>query len=118
MAKGKKTGGRDFEKGHGGRPKGAENKVTREARELALSIVQDAVYLANLKVRIEAGKAPQMEPLLWQYAYGKPKELLEHSGNDAEQIRIFCKLPMGEKDLPGSLTATAGRLLEDHTNHL
>jgi hypothetical protein len=55
-----------------GRPKGTPNKITTAAKEIAESILDDE-YMARLRTRILAGKAPHMETLLWQYAKGKPK---------------------------------------------
>jgi hypothetical protein len=46
----------------------------REVRELALNLVTDPAYLANLYKRIVAGKAPHMEITLWHYAFGKPTD--------------------------------------------
>lgn len=66
--------------GSGGRPKGCLNKITRDVRELATQIVTDEAYRKALVRRIKRGKAPHMETMLWHYAYGKPKETVEHSG--------------------------------------
>lgn len=94
MARGVKTGGRDFRKGQGGRPKGVPNRATREVRELARSIVEDPGYLEGLKKRVEAGQAPHMETLLFHYAYGKPKERIEHSGEGSRVQLVFnCERP-------------------------
>lgn len=49
-------------------------------RELATALVTDPVYQASLHERLANGKAPHMETLLHYYAYGKPKEQVEHSG--------------------------------------
>jgi hypothetical protein len=83
MALGRKTGGRDFAKGQGGRPRGTLNTITVEVRDLARSIVEDPSYLEKLKQRIIAGKAPHMEQLLFHYAFGKPKEHIEVSNSEA-----------------------------------
>ena len=94
MARGRKTGGRDFRKGQGGRRKGVSNRATREIRELARSIVEDPAYLGKLKKRVAAGQAPHMETLLYHYAYGKPKERIEHSGDGGPvQIVFGCERP-------------------------
>ena len=69
-----------FQPGNPGRPKGALNKGTREAQELAAALIEgDPAYLKGLMRRIKAGKAPHMEPLLWHYLYGKPKESVDVS---------------------------------------
>jgi hypothetical protein len=55
-----------------GRPKGAPNKTSRDARLLAQSLVSDPEYVQKLKARLLEGKAAHMEALLWHYAYGAP----------------------------------------------
>lgn len=65
MAKGKKTGGR--------RP-GSTNKKTPEVQAIARGFVDDPVYRAALKARLEAGTAGAMEQVLWAYAHGRPKD--------------------------------------------
>lgn len=69
-----------------GRPKGALNKTTREIKELSQSLLTDPAYLNALKRRLVSGKAPHMETLLHQYAYGKPKDTTEHQGQVALRI--------------------------------
>ena len=73
-----------------GRPKGTPNKVTVEVREAARRLIEDDVYVAALKVRLEEGKAGAMEPTLWHYAYGKPKETIEHSGPNGGPVRMLA----------------------------
>ena len=60
-----------------GRPKGIPNKATREIKAVALDLLSDPTYVASLRRRLPAGKAPHMETLLHHYAFGKPKETLE-----------------------------------------
>ncbi len=64
-----------------GRPKGAENKRTKEARELARKFATDKIYQKRLLERLRAGEAGSMEVTVWYYAYGKPKESLTHTFN-------------------------------------
>lgn len=65
----------------GGRQKGTPNKVTVEVREMARRLVEDPEYQKNLKTRLLDGSAgPGVESMLWHYAYGKPKERVEVSG--------------------------------------
>lgn len=72
MAKGKKTGGRT---------KGTPNTATREVAETCRALVEDKAYRANLALRLVEGKLhASVEALLWHYAYGKPKETVEHQG--------------------------------------
>jgi hypothetical protein len=66
-----------FKRGHkamGGRPKGSLNRTTLEVREFARHLIEDPEYQASLRHRMIAGKAPQMEMVLFHYAYGKPVE--------------------------------------------
>ena len=63
-----------------GRPKGAVNTTTRVSREMTTRLVTDPVYVANLRERLVAGKAPHMETLLHHYAFGKPKDTTAHEG--------------------------------------
>lgn len=60
-----------------GRLPGTPNKVTRDAREAAQRIVDDARYRQELLRRMINGTAGAMEPLLWLYAKGKPQERVE-----------------------------------------
>ena len=65
----------------GGRRKGTSNKVTAEAKAVCAAIVDNPTYRKKLVARAKAGElAPAIEAMLWHYAYGKPKELVEHSG--------------------------------------
>src|SRR5687767_13204387 len=58
-----------------GRPKGSRNKVTAEAQAFARSIVEDPEYRQNLVAAARDRKLhPQVEVMLWNYAYGKPKD--------------------------------------------
>ncbi len=65
----------------GGRRKGTSNKVTAEAKAVCAAIVDDPTYRKKLIARAKAGElAPAIEAMLWHYAYGKPKEQVEHAG--------------------------------------
>ena len=69
-----------FKAGHrkvGGRKPGAPNKATVEIKEFARSILADPVYQTKLKQRLRDGDAPQLEVLMYHYAYGKPTENLK-----------------------------------------
>ncbi len=71
-----------FVKGHPpyngpGRPKGCQNKHTIEAKALPRGLLNDKTYRRNLQKRLRTGEAGAMEPMLWAYAFGKPKEQLE-----------------------------------------
>ena len=57
----------------GGRPKGVPNKVSREIREPAQLLFDDA-YWTRTRVRLAQGRlAPAVECRLLAYAYGEPK---------------------------------------------
>ena len=71
-----------------GRPAGAVNKTTREIRDAARAILDRPEYRASIQRRLDAGKAPHMEVLLHHYAFGKPKDKVEHSGNRKEPIQL------------------------------
>jgi hypothetical protein len=53
------------------------NKATREVKELAARLLDDETYQANLLERLRSGTAGALEPLLWHYRYGKPKEVVD-----------------------------------------
>lgn len=58
-----------------GRPKGVPNKATREAKELARSILEDPTVQGKLLDQAQRGKlAPAVMTMLFHYAYGKPKD--------------------------------------------
>jgi hypothetical protein len=69
-----------FCKGEGGRKPGSVNKTTREIREFAQRMLEDPEYVAALKIRLKRGTAGAIEPLLYHYGYGKPKDTLEIEG--------------------------------------
>jgi hypothetical protein len=68
-------------KGAGRRP-GAVNKKTLEIRDFAKGILESADYKERLKSRIESGKSPEIEKLLFHYAYGRPPDKVELSNPD------------------------------------
>ncbi len=49
-------------------------------RDVAQNLVSDPAYVTGLRQRLQRGKAPHMEPVLWYYAWGKPKETTEMQG--------------------------------------
>jgi hypothetical protein len=62
----------------GGRKTGTLNKATIEVKQACAEIVDDPVYRRNLAQRAMDGKlAPAVEALLWYYAKGKPKEIVD-----------------------------------------
>jgi hypothetical protein len=58
-----------------GRPLGAVGKVTREVKEWARGLLSHPAYLEALQRRLIDGTcSPQVEVLLFHYAFGKPRE--------------------------------------------
>ncbi len=76
-----------------GRPKGAENTRTKEARELARKFATDPIYQKRLLERLRAGEAGPMEATVWHYAFGKPRDTVAHrfdlSGLSREELDQF-----------------------------
>lgn len=68
-----------FKPGHnGGRPKGALNKATLEAREICAGMVDDPAYLSRLRERLLKGKLPPaVECMIWHYAKFKPTDRVQ-----------------------------------------
>jgi hypothetical protein len=57
----------------GGRQKGVVNAVTVEIKAMARSLVTDPAYVRALRKRLLAGDAGPVEPILYYYAFGRPK---------------------------------------------
>lgn len=56
----------------------SDKDLLKRAREVAIKIVADPEYLEKLKRRLILGIAsPQIEQMIWQYAYGKPPDKIE-----------------------------------------
>jgi hypothetical protein len=70
------------------RLKGSQNERVRRGRELALSLVEDPIYLAGLKSRFQAGAAPHMEKHIWELAYGKPVQAIQVENIEEERRKI------------------------------
>lgn len=77
-----KPRGKPFQPGdpRAGRKRGALNRATREIREVARGLLERPEYVAKLKERLDAGTAGAVEPLLYHYGYGKPKETVAVEG--------------------------------------
>lgn len=73
-------------RGGPGRPKGVPNKANREIKDLARKLLEDDEYQRSLAERLKDGRAQTVEALLYHYAYGKPKETVEHGGVDGQPI--------------------------------
>lgn len=50
------------------------NKATKAVKDIARGMLEDPDYRTKLIARLKSGRAGLMEPLLWHYGYGKPKE--------------------------------------------
>jgi hypothetical protein len=76
----------------GGRTKGIPNKLTparkEDIRQIARGFIDDPVYLASLKARLEAGQANHMETLLWHYGHGRPAAETPEGGTTPTSITI------------------------------
>jgi hypothetical protein len=66
-----------------GRPRGARNKATIDAKEFCNLLVDSAEYRAALEKRLIAGTAGSVETLVWHYAKGKPVDRVEQGGPGA-----------------------------------
>lgn len=71
-----------------GRPKGVPNRATQDIREAATKLLTEPTYVEALKVRLRRGTAGAVEPLLYHYAYGKPKETHEVTGDDGGPLVV------------------------------
>ena len=65
----------------GGRPKGAQNKTTREIKDFAVKFLTSKEYIDSAKCRVLSGDAPHLETLWHHYAFGKPKESVTLDSN-------------------------------------
>ena len=94
-----------------GRPKGAVNLATRDVKRIAQQLVTRTRYVKQLEKKLDDGTLhPSIQVLLWQFAYGKPKETIEHQLPVAVKIfHEFATRAQGEiidgtpqKSLPGT----------------
>lgn len=81
-----------------GRPRGVPNRISTDVRECARWLVEDDAYRSNLLERIRAGTAGQMEALLWQYAYGKPRDVAPEDESESrfERMRAAVRKRLAE----------------------
>lgn len=82
--------GKPFKRGdkRAGRPKGRKNEATLAVEEACKGIVENPDYRRNLRERADTGAlAPAVETMIWHYAYGKPKERVELTGEDGGPVK-------------------------------
>jgi hypothetical protein len=90
-----------FQKGKkktGGRTAGTPNKGTTEIKELARSLLKDPTYLEKLKRRLQTGRAQRIEELLYHYAYGKPTQNVEVSGEMTLEELVCGAMKLEEEE--------------------
>ena len=75
--------------GQPGRPKGVPNKATRDIREIATGLLSGDEYQRNLVRRLNRGTAGAVESLLYQYAFGKPKDTVELTGPNGGPLQAI-----------------------------
>lgn len=73
----------------GGRRKGTPNKQTTDVAAIARALVDNATYRRQFTRRLQLGKlAPQVETMIWHYAYGKPVDHVEVAGEGGGPVRV------------------------------
>ena len=96
MAKGTKTGGRNFQKGEGGRPRGVKSKVPQALMDALVKAMyrRDPEMIEKcLRAGLEADPpgSYQYLQLVMHYHVGKPTEKIQHSGQIgiAGEVRFY-----------------------------
>ncbi|KKN60734.1 hypothetical protein LCGC14_0529330 [marine sediment metagenome] len=92
-----------FAKGNAGRPKGVQNKVTRDARIVFTPLASKAVTVMtnhltyHIKGREDCASCRHYVDLVLAYAYGKPTQMVEHSW---DEVRQHAEKLAKEKGIP------------------
>jgi hypothetical protein len=82
VARGNKTGG--------GSRCGIRNKRTVEVEAWARNLLEDPQYQEKFHQRLVSGALPpQLESMVYGYAYGRPVERKEHTGADGAPLVIL-----------------------------
>jgi hypothetical protein len=82
-----------------GRKKGTPNTRTREIQEVAANIVgHPEVHERWLREAIAGTLAPTIEQTLLWYAFGKPKDRIEHSGDAEKPLVLILRRGLGRAE--------------------
>jgi hypothetical protein len=85
--------------------------ISKAARLAALDMVEDPIYRRKLLADLRARTLrPAVECMLWFYAKGKPKEMIEHSGTLQLEQELAC---LTEEELRDRALAIAATLKRD-----
>lgn len=85
--------------------------VSRETKLSCLEMIEDPIYRRKLLEDLRARKLrPAVECLLWYYAKGKPKEMVEHSGtlSLAQELSELTPEQLRQRALDVAKMITAG----------
>lgn len=96
MARGKKTGGRNFPRGNPGRPMGAKDKVSRKSiREMFENVLarSGGIVEAGIDTRLKRGDVRLLE-LVAAYIDGKP---IQRVSLEPPQAITFLLQPLTEE---------------------
>jgi hypothetical protein len=77
--------------GSPGRPPGVPNRANREVRGFCQRLVADPEYRKSLETRLCAGTLPpQLEALIWKYAFGKPPQAMDITAHGPSLASIIA----------------------------
>ena len=85
-----------------GRTPGAVNKRTAEARDICRELLERPAVRKRYREQLDAGSlAPTIEAMLWHYAYGVPKQVVEHQGSSENPLEVILSWqPLPHHDPP------------------
>lgn len=90
----------------GGRPKGRQNDSTIRVRQFCQKVWALPEYQQTVIDRACNGTLGSMEPVIWHYAFGKPKEQLNVTFNDEQDDLSTLTV----EELEERMTAMLGEL--------